>query len=307
MKEQIKQVIRQSPDPRQARNLVREYCQARILQSLQEAGAYRFWIFHGGTALRFLHGLPRYSEDLDFALSPSPKSIDFQEIVSRVCRSFEAEAYNVESRKLREQPAVKSVFIAFPGLLFELGLSPHRTEALSIKIEYDSRPPGGGTTATSIIRRHVLLNVLHYDRASLLSGKIHAVLMRPYIKGRDLYDLLWYLSDPSWPPPNFGFLNEALRQTEWRGPEITGTNWIRLLAERLDGVDWPRAVEDVGPFIERPSELALLSKETFQKLFEAKTGCGGVFKGEPSLTKALLEERKPDRRRENRKDENILP
>jgi hypothetical protein len=270
MKEQIRRILAQTPDAWRARNLVREYGQARILQFLQEAGAFRGWVFHGGTALRFLYGLPRYSEDLDFALSHPPESIDFRDVVSRVCRSFSAEAYEVEGRKLRDQTAVQSVFIAFPGLLFELGLSPHRTEALSIKIEYDSRPPAGGATATSVIRRHVLLNVLHYDRASLLSGKIHAVLMRPYFKGRDLYDLAWYFSDPSWPPPNFRFLNEALRQTHWPGPEVTGENWLRLIAERLEGIDWPGAIDDVRPFVERPSELALLSRELFEKLLETK-------------------------------------
>ena len=61
------------------------------------------------------------------------------------------------------------------GLPYELGLSPRRTEALSIKIELDSNPPVGGVAETSIIRRYVVLNVLHYDKASMLSGKLHAI------------------------------------------------------------------------------------------------------------------------------------
>ena len=49
------------------------------------------------------------------------------------------------------------------------------------------------------MRRHVTLRLHHHDRASLLAGKLHAILQRPYTKGRDLYDLIWYLSDPTWP------------------------------------------------------------------------------------------------------------
>ena len=64
-----------------------------------------------------------------------------------------------------------------------------------------------------MVRRHVLLQLHHHDRASLLAGKLHAVLQRPYVKGRDFFDLLWYLSDPGWPSPNLTLLNRALAQT----------------------------------------------------------------------------------------------
>jgi hypothetical protein len=85
-----------------------------------------------------------------------------------------------------------------------------RTETLSIKIELDTHPPARGRTETTVVRRHVLLRLMHYDRAALLAGKLHAVLTRPYTKGRDLYGLLWYLSDPGWPAPDLDFLGAAL-------------------------------------------------------------------------------------------------
>jgi predicted nucleotidyltransferase component of viral defense system len=56
---------------------VREYLQARILQSLQRAGAMQTLAFHGGTSLRFLYDIPRYSEDLDFALELHPQTYDW--------------------------------------------------------------------------------------------------------------------------------------------------------------------------------------------------------------------------------------
>ncbi len=269
MKEQIKQIIANAPNTFQARNWVREYCQARILQFLQERGVFTSWVFHGGTALRFLHLLPRYSEDLDFALLSPASPSDFGEVIAHVQRSFEAETYSV-SLKIKELGSVRSAFIRLPGLLHELDLSPQRKEVLSIKIEVDFNPPPGGETETSIIRRYVVLHVLHYDKASMLSGKLHAILMRPYFKGRDLYDLFWYLSDSSWPDPNYRFLNEALRQTKWPGPEITASNWIEQVGGRLRNVDWRKALNDVRPFIERESELAQLTEENVLKTLETR-------------------------------------
>lgn len=275
MKEQLKQIIADAPDRLRARNLVREYGQARILQFLQERGVFTSWIFHGGTALRLLYGLPRYSEDLDFAIAEAAAAKDFAGIVSSVRRSFESEAYAVEIRRLKENLPVKSAFLVFPGLYHELGLSAHRTETLSIKIELDSRPPDLGTTETTIIRRYVILNVLHYDKPSMLSGKLHAVFMRPYFKGRDLYDLFWYVSDPAWPGPNFRFLNEALRQTGWPGPAIGPTNWIGQVIKRLKAIDWSKAIDDVRPLIEREGDLLQLSRDNVLKLLEARDSAAG--------------------------------
>jgi len=277
MKEHIRQIIAKAPNRLLARNWVREYCQARILQFLQERGVFTSWIFHGGTALRLLFMLPRYSEDLDFALVNLTTPSNFAGVMADVSGSFAAEGYSVGIHKLKELGSVKSAFIRLPGLLYELGLSPQRHEVLSIKVEVDSRPPEGGMTETSIIRRYVVLNVLHYDKASMLSGKLHAILMRPYSKGRDLYDLFWYLSDPSWPEPNYRFLNEALRQTHWRGPEISASNWIEEIAGRLRNIDWQRALDDVRPLIERESDLAQLKEANIMKMLESRLSLVSKF------------------------------
>jgi hypothetical protein len=270
MKEQIQQIIAGAPNKFVAGNWVREYCQARILQFLQERGVFTSWIFHGGTALRLLYMLPRYSEDLDFALFNLTAPPNFAGVMADVSRAFAAEGYRVDIHKVKEEGSVKSAFIRLPGLLYELGLSPQRNEVLSIKVEVDSRPPEGGTTETSIIRRYVVLNVLHYDKASMLSGKLHAVLMRPYSKGRDLYDLFWYMSDPTWPEPNYRFLNAALRQTQWHGPEIVPSNWVEEIVKRLGNIDWQRALDDVRPLIERESDLTQLTRANTEKLLESR-------------------------------------
>jgi len=269
MKEQIKQIIAETPDKLQAKSLVREYLQARILQFLQESGAFRSWIFHGGTALRFLYRIPRYSEDLDFALRQSSDSMDFSAVIKIICGQFESEAYQVET-KAKEIRAAKSAFIRFPGLLFELGLSPRQTEKFSIKIELDSNPPAGGVFETTIVRRYVTLHIFHYDKASFLSGKLHAILNRAYTKGRDLFDIFWYLSDPNWPSPNIEFLNNALKQTDWAGPKITAKNWLQIIGNKVATIDFDRAVDDVRPFIERTPDLDMLTRENILKLLKSK-------------------------------------
>lgn len=271
MKEQIRQIIADTADPLQSRNRIREYLQARILQFLHERGLFRSWIFHGGTALRFLYQLPRYSEDLDFSLCQPNEAFDFEEAVSKVRQWFESEAYRIDLRT-RASRVVKSARIRFPGLLYELGLSLRRTQTMSIKIELDSRPPAGGKTETSVIRRYILLNIFHYDKPSLLSGKLHALLDRSYIKGRDLYDIFWYLSDPSWPKPNIAFLNNALNQTGWSGPKIDKNNWTEVLAQKLKTIDWGRAIEDVRPFLERAADIKLMTRDNVSKLLENVSG-----------------------------------
>jgi hypothetical protein len=168
--------------------------------------------FQGGTALRFLYSLPRYSEDLGFTLERSTPPFDFRDALRAIRAAFEQEGYAV-TIKLREQSAVKSAFVGFPGLPFELALSPHRDEVLRVKIEIDTNPPAGAGLTTTMVRRHVLLQLHHHDRASLLAGKLHAVLQRPYVKGRDFFDLLWVSQRPGWPSPNLTLLNHALVQT----------------------------------------------------------------------------------------------
>ena len=128
--------------------------------------------------------------------------------------------------------------------------SPHRDEVLSVKIEVDTDPPQGAGLATTVVRRYVVLQLQHHDRASLLAGKLHAILQRPYVKGRDLYDLLWYLSDPTWPLPNLTMLNNALQQTGWKGGLLTETNWRWAVREKLQAVSWNKVLGDVLPFLE---------------------------------------------------------
>ena len=267
MKDHLQSQIQNIRDPSQARNYAREYLQAQILSSLQRIGAMIPLAFHGGTALRFLYATRRYSANLNFALERAPSSYDISAYSKAIQADLQAQNYAL-GLKVSDQKAVQSAFIRFPGLLYELGLSPHQDEVLAVKLEVDTRPPKGASLATTIVRRHVILNLHHHDQASLLAGKLHAILQRPYLKGRDVYDLLWYLSDPGWPPPNLVMLNNALQQTGWTGDPLTQATWRGTVAEYLNKADWDNVLADVRPFVESAGELALLSQGSLLKLLE---------------------------------------
>jgi predicted nucleotidyltransferase component of viral defense system len=268
MKDYLISLTRSAASPAHARNIMREYLQARILAALQQAGAMIPLAFHGGTALRFLYAIARYSEDLDFALEQPGNHYDFRAYLRTIQTEFHAEGYHIQLR-VNDQKIVHSAFVRFIGLLNELGLSPHRDEVFSVKLEVDTRPPAGAVTTTTVIRRHVPLHLQHHDRASLLAGKLHAILQRPYTKGRDIYDLFWYLSDPNWPPPNLVLLRNALIQTGWSGEPVNESNWRGFVSARLRSVNWERLRTDVAPFLERQAELPLLSPENLKHLLQA--------------------------------------
>jgi len=267
MKEHLLELVRQTPTPSSGRNLAREYLQARILAVLQRAGAMIPLAFLGGTALRFLYAHGRYSEDLDFSLAGDPHSYDFRSYLQAIRAELTPEGYNVEL-KIKDQKTVNSAFVRFPGLPYDLGLSALRSEVLAVKLEVDTSPPLGAGLATTVVRRYFVLQLQHYDKASLLAGKLHAILQRPYTKGRDIYDLLWYLSDPTWPHPNLILLNNALAQTDWQAGLLTETNWREPVRERLRQADWNGVLSDVRPFVEPGFDLNLLSLANLERVLE---------------------------------------
>jgi len=261
----LKQQIAEAFTSEAQRAIVREYLQMRTLQSLQRAGAMIPLAFHGGTALRLLYHLPRFSEDLDFALERQPLQYDLRKYLTAIDRDLTAEAYRVEI-KLNEQHLVHSAFIRFRGLTHQLGISPHETEVLAIKLEIDTNPPAKAQLDTSLVQRHVAVHLQHHDRASLFAGKLHAVFQREYVKGRDWYDLYWYLSQKQWPPPNLDMLNNALGQSGWEKGIITPDNWKSQVLERLAQLNWNRVVDDVRRFVIDQQALGGFQKDTIENL-----------------------------------------
>ncbi len=275
MKEILRELVA-GVSSHEAAHVSREYLQASILDKLQGAGAMRSLAFVGGTALRFLYGMQRYSEDLDFTLADESSGYSLEAYVQRIVTGLRREGFPAEG-DVRARGAVHSARLRFPGLPHDLGLSPQRTASLMIKIEIDARPPDGAALDVSVVRKHgYLLRLQHHDRASLLAGKLHAVLARSHAKGRDYYDLLWYLSDRSWPEPNLTLLNNALQQTGWTGPTMAPSSWRGVILRRIQDLDWETLHADVAWLLQRPEEVDRLDKPTLTSLLEHRPGSRGT-------------------------------
>jgi len=152
----------------------------------------------------------------------------------------------------------------FINVLFEIGLSALQGQRLLIRLEIDTNPPGGYKTETSLVNRMFMFTVNHFDLPSLFSCKIHACLFRRYTKGRDFYDLLWFLGKKV--KPNLKVLNNAIAQTEKKPAEVNEENFREFLLEKLERVDFSKARKDVERFVEDKKELDLLNRETITKL-----------------------------------------
>jgi hypothetical protein len=114
------------------------------------------------------------------------------------------------------------------------------------------------------------MSVYGLQRAGWRIDARNLTLQRPYLKGRDLYDLMWYLSDPAWPPPNLVLLNNALEQTGWSGGPVVQENWAKIIKNRLETVAWEQAVADVRPFLETGADAAILTPENLRRVLAGK-------------------------------------
>ena len=268
MKEELRSIVSNAPSSIQGINLAKEYLQSRILGIMQEAGAMMPLAFCGGTALRFLYGLQRFSEDLDFSLVREDHDFTMTGYIDKVIHSLTREGYTVLPKWNSAERTVQGVMLKFPGLPLELGLAARSTQNLSIRVEIDTNPPAGAGTEITVVRKFQLLRLQHLDKPSLLAGKIHAVLAREYTKGRDLYDLAWYLGNSDWPPPNMTMLRNALLQTGWADKRTDPIDLYKELVNLFAAVDWSAARRDVKPFIEKSEEIEILNMEDMTALLK---------------------------------------
>ncbi|MCK4947483.1 MAG: nucleotidyl transferase AbiEii/AbiGii toxin family protein [Candidatus Aureabacteria bacterium] len=241
-------------------NRVREFLQIIVLKALYEKDYFEKVAFTGGTALRVLYGLRRFSEDLDFSLV-SRSGYDFKLLNEELLREFKLNGLHANSKPKAEK-TVHSMMIKFPGLLNELGLSAFKEQNLSVKFEVDTNPPKGGKLENTVVNKAFILNIKHFDLSSLLATKLHACFFRKYTKGRDFYDLLWYAGKGI--KPNLPLFNNAIEQTQGRSSAITKDNLKAFITDRIEKVDFEAAKKDVERFLEDKSELKLFKKEVFE-------------------------------------------
>jgi len=263
MKDHIKEIIDADLTCEENKNRIREYIQKYLLYILFKKKIYKELVFTGGTALRIIHKIKRFSEDLDFSLSAKSRGLNFEDMLGILKKELQLSGYSPEI-KYDTVKTVNSAFLKFPGLLFDYGVSSHKDEQISVKIEVDTNPPLGGREEIVLYNAIFMFYILHYDLASLFAGKLHAVLFRKYTKGRDWYDLLWYLSKFNL-NPNFVMLNNAIKQTSKEYPELNEKNWKSALKKAIAAADIKKARNDVRRFLDDPDEIEFLTRENLYK------------------------------------------
>ena len=255
---------------------LREILQEIALLGLWRSRFFERAAFYGGTALRILYGMDRYSEDLDFSLLKPAANFDlsrYSDALQKEIRSFGFEA-TVTKREKNTRSPVQSAFLKVNTLQHllvietaeEIARAIPRGQVLKIKIEIDTDPPPGFDTETRFLLQPIPFSVRAFSLSDMFAGKMHAVLCRGWksrVKGRDWYDLVWYAANH--PQLHLGHLEQRmiqsghLKKTDHLNPEVFSATAEKAI-ERLDVNQARREVE---PFVKDPETLTVWSREFF--------------------------------------------
>lgn len=257
-------------------NALREIFQELALLGLWRGRFFEHAAFYGGTALRILHGLDRFSEDMDFTLLRPDADFEFSSYCLYVEKELEAWGFPVQVtvKEKSVNSAVESAFLKAETLKQMMVIKApenvvgrlHRNQLLKIKVEIDTDPPPDFSTTTEFLLQPVPFGVRTCTLPSLFAGKMHALLFRKWgqrIKGRDWYDFVWYVSRGV--SLDLVHLSARMRQTgHWKGELSISENEFRgLLESRIQSLDVAAAVQDVEPFLKNRDSIAVWSTEFF--------------------------------------------
>lgn len=292
MHDAIKQMLKryQCQSQQDYLNALKEIFQEIALLGLWRAKFFERAAFYGGSALRILYGLNRFSEDLDFSLlkkNPGFNLAPYNKAVTKELAAFGFTAKvetknkqllsNIESAFIKAESKKQLLVIEAPQDVIK---NIHHMQTIKIKMEVDINPPGLFSTETKFLLQPIPFSLRSFTKPDLFAGRIHALLCRPWIirvKGRDWYDFMWYLSQNI--PVNLIHLKERMIQSRaWiRGKALDKKALIKLLLEKINKTDFNEAKNDVSPFVKKGSGVELWSKEFFSDILQQmQTATKGV-------------------------------
>jgi len=266
---------------------LREILQEIVLLGLYDAGFFKHAAFYGGTALRILHNLPRFSEDLDFSLLESNSEFNLKPYEEAIISTLKAFGFDVtiEIKEKNNNSAIASAFVKGNTIEHLLNINApkditnkiHRDQAVKIKLEVDTNPPLEFETANVIRLTPRPFSINAFTLPSLYAGKMHAILCRAWStrpKGRDWYDLIWYIAndvelDSIHLKSRLSQSCKYLEENNIQIPSELSKQTIKdLLLQRIESLDVEKAKNDVQPFIKDMREIELWSKEFFVSVIE---------------------------------------
>lgn len=262
-------------------NALKEIIQEITLLGLWRAKFYEKAAFYGGSALRILHGLDRFSEDLDFTLLKPDETFDlsaYNPFIEKELGSFGFEI-NVEKKVKNVESTIESAFIKANSKIQLLTIEApnniietlHSMHSIKIKMEIDINPPGKFTTEAKTLLQPIPFSVNTLTLPGLFAGKIHALLCRPWqqrVKGRDWYDFIWYVRNET--PVNLVHLQQRLIQSgAWKNKKkLTLKQLQDLLLSKINSTNFENAKKDISPFIKDQQTLAMWSTPFFIQLVD---------------------------------------
>jgi predicted nucleotidyltransferase component of viral defense system len=245
-------------------HVIKQIYQEIALYALSRAGFFKIAAFQGGTCLRLVYGEDRFSEDLDFILIHPEKKFQWEPYLKTMNDVFASYDISLELIDRSTAPGqIQRAFLKHESFGKVLRLSYQRDRShkqnLSIRLEIDANPPAGSGFSTHYLDFPLPFSLVAQDKPSLFASKLHALLCRSFLKGRDWYDFIWYVANKT--PVNFSHLKAALVQTkDWKwevNSPLTAEKLIQLLKSRIEGIDWESASEDVAPFLAHQSKEML--------------------------------------------------
>lgn len=255
---------------------LREILQEIALLGLWRSKFFEHAAFYGGTALRILHGLDRFSEDLDFSLLKPIPGFELSRYAAALQIELQSFGFDVRiSKKAKAvESRIQSAFLKAETLrqLIEIRASEAllralpRGQTLKIKLEVDTDPPPGFETEARYLLNPIPFAVRTYTLPDLFAGKMHAILCRRWktrLKGRDWYDLVWFVANH--PRLRLSHLKARMLQTgDWPArKELTPTAFHSALRSVIESARIEAARREVTPFVPHPEALEVWSPDFF--------------------------------------------
>ena len=231
------------------KHALREIVQGIALYSLSNNGFFKNAVFHGGTELRLIHSLPRFSEDLDFALIVPTDTFSWDEFADSLLRTCFNYGLHAEIRTPKEQvSSIRKLLLVETSIM--QGSTEGRNSFLRIRLELDINPPPGSTIETAYLDFPIPYEIGVMDLSSSFALKCHALLCRPWIKGRDWFDFLWFCSRGIMPKPAL-LVSSFDQNGPWAGERISiSLDWLKTqLALKIRSINWEHARRDIAPFL----------------------------------------------------------
>jgi len=257
-------------------NALREILQDVALLGLWRAKFFEKAAFYGGSALRILYNLDRFSEDMDFSLLLPLDTFELAGYTAFLQKETAGFGFDVRIERVDKsiQTPVQSAFLKTNTqnqlivieTAEEILQAVPKGQLLKIKLEVDTDPPPGFATQTRYLLQPIPFAVRAFVLPDLFAGKMHAILCRRWksrVKGRDWYDLVWYAANH--PELHLYHLEQRMRQTDHlRGDApLTPEKFKELLVKAINKLDVDQARKEAEPFVKKPENLSVWSHEFF--------------------------------------------